>query len=430
MQERQQNRMIDMIDALKGLVSFESISKHESEDYPFGRQTEAALEYCLSIADDFGFRTVRGDKYAYAEIGEGEDLICILTHLDVVPAGDGWTHKPFEVELTEDRIYGRGTIDDKGPTIAVLFAMKDVLDSCKLTKRVRVIFGQSEENGDWIDIKNYKKHEELPVCGFTPDGDFPAIFCEKGSLVLRVCMPLSESGIEYAAGGIAANMVPDRAVVMINGHKYEGSGSAFHGCAPWLGSNAISDAFEKAASDLSQEDRLSNFVKMYNTLISRDVFAERLGLACDDELSGRLTINAGKIDVEKDEVVLMLDLRYPAIIDSESIISTINERFGDFGASVECVYQTPPVYMDPDSPLISSLLDAYREITGDMSAPISIGGSTYAKAMDNIVAFGPNFPGHENREHRQDEYILKDDFFKLRDIYAKALQKLLNISFE
>ena len=81
-----------------------------------------------------------------------------------------------------------------------------------------------------------------------------------------------------------------------------------------------------------------------------------------------------------------------------------------------------------DSPVLGALLSAYREVTGDDSRPISIGGGTYAKAMPNMVAFGPNFPGHENREHMEDEYILVEDFLKLEEIYERALAYLLDSS--
>ena len=171
----------NMLQDLKGLVSIESVSGQPEGELPFGEGPHLALEYCLDLCSKLGFRTGRCENYmGYAEIGEGDKLMGILVHLDVVPAGPGWTVEPFDATIKGDRIYGRGVIDDKGPAIAAIYAMKELADSGKpLGKRVRIIFGCSEETGEWKDMEYYKAHEELPDFGFTPDADFPLIYAEK-----------------------------------------------------------------------------------------------------------------------------------------------------------------------------------------------------------------------------------------------------------
>lgn len=414
--------MNEMIEALQKLVSFQSIAKDEGPEYPYGKEVCGAKEYVLELAKSFGMRAedVPG-KYAYIEIGEGPRLIGILSHLDVVPAGDGWTQDPFGGEIVDGKIYGRGTTDDKGPTIAVLYAMKALKEKTTLPARIRLILGQTEENGEWRDIEAYTDAEEIPECGFTPDGDFPAIQNELGAMVFRVQMP--QSGFLQGEGGTAPNMVPARARVKTEFGTYEASGKACHGCAPWLGLNGISELMEK----VYQAEPENRFLRMYADLIGKTIYGEKLGIAAEDE-SGKLTLNVGLFEVRDETATLMVDIRYPAKKNPDEISGSLVRQFSSYGASCECVYHVRPLYTPSDSPVLGALLSAYREVTGDDSRPISIGGGTYAKAMPNMVAFGPNFPGHENREHMEDEYILVEDFLKLEEIYERALAYLLDSS--
>lgn len=414
--------MNEMIEALQKLVSFQSIAKDEGPEYPYGKEVCGAKEYVLELAKSFGMcaEDVPG-KYAYIEIGEGPRLIGILSHLDVVPAGDGWTQDPFGGEIVDGKIYGRGTTDDKGPTIAVLYAMKALKEKTTLLARIRLILGQTEENGEWRDIEAYTDAEEIPECGFTPDGDFPAIQNELGAMVFRVQMP--QSGFLQGEGGTAPNMVPARARVKTEFGTYEASGKACHGCAPWLGLNGISELMEK----VYQAEPENRFLRMYADLIGKTIYGEKLGIAAEDE-SGKLTLNVGLFEVRDETATLMVDIRYPAKKNPDEISGSLVRQFSSYGASCECVYHVRPLYTPSDSPVLGALLSAYREVTGDDSRPISIGGGTYAKAMPNMVAFGPNFPGHENREHMEDEYILVEDFLKLEEIYERALAYLLDSS--
>lgn len=414
--------MNEMIEALQKLVSFQSIAKEEGPEYPYGKEVCGAKEYVLELAKSFGMRVEDvPDKYAYIEIGEGPRLIGILSHLDVVPAGDGWTQDPFGGEIVDGKIYGRGTTDDKGPTIAVLYAMKALKEKTTLPARIRLILGQTEENGEWRDIETYTDAEEIPECGFTPDGDFPAIQNELGAMVFQVQMP--QSGFLQGEGGTAPNMVPARARVKTEFGTYEASGKACHGCAPWLGLNGISELMEK----VYQAEPENRFLRMYADLIGKTIYGEKLGVAAEDE-SGKLTLNVGLLEVRDETATLMVDIRYPAKKNPDEISGSLVRQFSSYGASCECVYHVRPLYTPSDSPVLGALLSAYREVTGDDSRPISIGGGTYAKAMPNMVAFGPNFPGHENREHMEDEYILVEDFLKLEEIYERALAYLLDSS--
>ena len=205
-----------MIHSVCELIRFKSVSvEMENPQMPFGEECKNALEYTLNLAKNLGFRTQNLDGYCgYIEFGEGEEIVGIIGHLDVVPAEleDDWTTPPFEPDIRENKIYGRGAIDDKGPVIASLYAMKAVLDSGKkLNKRIRLILGLNEEKA-WKCIHHYKEiGEEAPTIGFSPDADFPCIYAEKGILSVRLRHPFAIKNKEIVSidcNNNALNVVP------------------------------------------------------------------------------------------------------------------------------------------------------------------------------------------------------------------------------
>lgn len=412
-----------MIESLKQLVSIPSVTGAEPEEgAPYGSNVKAALDKALEICGGLGFRTKKvGNCLGYAEIGEGEELMGIMAHLDVVPAGSGWTHQPFGCEIIDGRIYGRGVVDDKGPAVAAMYAMKDILDSGKpLKRRIRIIFGCQEEEGDWDDIEYYKAHEEIPTFGFTPDADFPAVYGEKGILQVSVSMDAALSGFSEITGGEAANMVADYAkAVLTDGSVLEEHGKSAHGSMPEEGENAITELMEKAAlADCP-------FARFYMDKIGRCLDGSRFGVGLSDEASGSLTFNVGKIFMADGKVTMEIDIRYPVTFEPEDVLSPMRKAAEAWGLTVEQEMWLKPVYMDKNGPVITKLMEAYHEVTGDNTPASVMGGGTYARAMDNIVAFGPVFPGRECTEHKPDENILISDLEKAREIYRLAMEKLV-----
>ena len=411
-----------MINALQELLRIRSVAGAPEGPYPYGSGPAAALDHVLSLCRAFGFRTKNADyRYGYAEIGQGSEMIAILVHLDTVPEGSGWTHPPFDGTIVENRLYGRGVEDDKGPAIACVYAMKDLLDSgIALHKRIRLILGQDEETGDWLDIKDYCQNEELPRYGFTPDGSFPAIYGEKGILIAGMAMPLAESGLTAAEGGTAPNMVPDHCWAEAGGQVYTAKGRSAHGSTPGEGVNAIT-ALMRTLAELPQPPR---FAKCYTELMGDSLCGEHMGIDLRDEQSGLLSINAGKLTVEDGEVRVYFDIRYPVTASGETVLENMRRAAAPYGIRVWKRHEMRPVYMDKDGTLIRDLLSAYRDVTGDMTEPLVVGGGTYARAMENVVAFGPGLPGRQPTEHEANENLPLEDLTQLRVIYRKALERL------
>ena len=413
-----------MLEALKGLLSIPSVAQQGDEMYSYGPGPSVALEYTLELCKKMGFRTKNAGRYGYAEIGQGYPIIGVLGHLDVVPAGEGWVYPPFAGTVADGRLYGRGASDDKGPMIMCIFAAHDLAESYaaagkSLPCRIRLIFGLAEETGIWTDMGAYCAQEEPISCGFTPDGEFPAIFCEKGMLVVNLSLPLKESDPHSGDGGTAPNVVPDRCVVeMADGRSYTASGTVAHGATPWKGENAINTLMSSLAQDSVP------VAKAYMDLLGDDVYGRKLGIACRSEDSGPLSVNVGMLRVEDDNLNLTLDIRYPEDQDAKILLKKIRQAVVPYGGKASFIRGMNPVYRSKNDPLMQQLLRAYRKETGDFSEPIAIGGGTYARAMDGIVAFGPTFPGQDGMEHQANEYVSLEDLERLRRIYCRALQYL------
>lgn len=418
------------IDSLLGLTAIDSVAGTDvSDSAPYGAGPAKALDYVLRLCSRLGIRTVNRDgRVAWAEIGQGDEIVGVLGHLDVVPAGSGWTHDP-KGEVCAERIYGRGAVDDKGPTLAVLFAMKELQDSgVPLKRRVRLIFGQCEEGGDWGDMQYYCEHEEPVAFGFTPDADFPAIYGEKGILEFKLTLPLDGSGLVNIEGGEASNVVPESArctYLDASGSKrtVEAHGKSAHASTPEKGVNAI----DRLMAALAAEGVQSPLVSFYSEHLLGDYYGGKLGCGLEDAQSGKLTVNAGLLRTEGDTVSLTLDIRNPVTFSREDVESPLRAACEQYGIACRCTDSLQSVYMDKDGPVIRALLEVYRSVTGDMSEPAVIGGGTYARAMPGIVAYGPMRPGRECTEHQRDEYILTDDLLSAKEIYRLAIEKLANL---
>lgn len=419
--------MEDMIEALDKLCRFRSVAEETGNpDAPYGEEVHKALMYVLGLCEGFGMRVKNCDnKIGWAEIGDGEEMVGILCHLDVVPEGKGWNTEPFAATVSAGKIFGRGVVDDKGPAIACIYALADIAKRrIRLNRRVRIIFGQIEEKGDWPDMEFYKQTEELPTFGFTPDGDFPAIYGEKGILNLKFSMPAEKSGIISAKGGNAHNMVPDFADMVLNINGKEATisekGVSAHGAMLEMGENAITKAFRKAMEMGSD----SAFVKFYNEKIGDNLYGENIGAGFSDDKSGRLTFNVGLLSADEKESSITVNMRCPVTYNGDEIEAAIKKECEPYGIKIKRTEWTAPVYMEKESGTVAKLAGVYREITGDLTEPKVIGGGTYARAMENIVAFGPCFPDMEMTEHCKNEYIPLDKFLMLREIYREAIIRL------
>lgn len=430
----------ELIASIKELVAIPSILDENAKDTPFGKEIDRSLDVALKTCEKLGFKVYKDPAgyYGYAEIGEGKEMIGILGHLDVVPAGDldKWDSDPFEVVEKDGKLYGRGTQDDKGPTLIALYAIKAVLDAgLHLEKRVRVIFGTDEENL-WRCINRYMELEEKPSMGFTPDSKFPMIYAEKGLLQFNFIGKGEEIILK---GGAAYNAVPDiftyvtenpkplAEILERNGSKFEVSGDkvtvygkSVHAAVGEEGVNAIKHLVI-ALRELGIDTPSVRFIA---DEIGNDPFAEKVYGKLEDEASGKLKFNVGKIDVNHERAVIGIDVRIPVTVPKDLIVE-LSQKVGEkYGFAYEERDFLRSLYVPLDHFLIKTLRKVYEEETDFDSTPISSGGATYARAMDNCVAFGAVFPDGKKTEHQPNEYLAMRDMDRAFIIYAKAIYEL------
>lgn len=426
--------------SLKTLISYPSVLNEGENGTPFGQAIQDVLEKTLEICRDIGFTTYLDPKgyYGYAEIGQGVELLAILCHLDVVPSGDeaDWQTPPFEATIKDGWVFGRGVQDDKGPSLAALYAVKSLLDQgIQFKKRLRFIFGTDEETL-WRCMARYNTIEEQASMGFAPDSSFPLTYAEKGLLQVKLHGPGSDQ-LELEVGG-AFNVVPDKANYqgplyeqVCNGLKEAGYdyqsteqtvtvlGVPKHAKDASQGINAVI----RLATILAplQEHPALSFLA---TQAGQDGTGRQIFGDIADEPSGHLSFNVAGLMINHERSEIRIDIRTPVLADKEELVELLTRCAQNYQLRYEEFDYLAPLYVAKDSKLVSTLMQIYQEKTGDNSPAISSGGATFARTMPNCVAFGALFPGAKQTEHQANECAVLEDLYRAMDIYAEAVYRL------
>ncbi|MBK3496067.1 dipeptidase PepV [Viridibacillus sp. YIM B01967] len=451
-------RQDELIKELQELVQIESVLDEAtiSEDAPFGVGPLKAMKWLLQKGEDQGLVTKNIDNMAgHIEMGSGEELVGILCHVDVVPAGSDWVHPPFGGAVEDGKLFGRGAIDDKGPTMAAWLAMKMVKDAgIQLDRRVRLIIGSDEETG-FRCVNRYFEKEEMPTLGFAPDADFPIINAEKGIAVLVFSQQQKSSKNEQLISlkaGRRTNMVPDFAEAMIQNvsadfelafHAYlqnenlqgviEKAGDVFtvsvkgksaHAMEPDAGVNA---AVKLAAflNTVLTSPQSKEFVQFLVTAFGEETRGHALGLAFNDDMSGDTTFNAGVIEFTAGKGgEVQVSMRYSVTYPYDEKITAVQENLAKAGFALDIPENSEPHYVDEKEELIQKLFKVYERNTGEKAELLSIGGGTYARELKTGVAFGMLFPGEPDIAHQADEFVVVENLVKAAAIYADAIVEL------
>ncbi len=440
----------DLLKSLAEFVAIDSVYNEATlnEVNPFGAGVTDALNYIANLASKDGFEVTNYDNKVVEIIyGRGPKNLTIMAHADVVPAGSGWNDPPFKIVEKKGVLYGRGVADDKGPLLATYYALKALRDDGQLGGyQIRFLVGGNEERGS-LCMEHYfhtlKKPQ--PTLGFSPDSDFPLIFAEKGIINFEVKTKVKIRGLISLNGGVASNAVIDRCelkmelnidflhYVMDNFHRNEAEiktvddvttvtfiGKAAHGALPELGLNAGIMAL-KCLAGYTKDATLAKIVKMYSPL---DGSGYKCGATSKD--MGHNSSNVGLMSINNDVLSFTVNFRYVNTCEPKELKAKLKEA--NEGFTVKVLSEASLLYYPLDNVLIKTLLKAYRDETGDEeSKPLAIGGGTYAKEANNVVAFGMQFPGWESNMHSPGEAVKKADLFKGMSVYARAIVELGNV---
>ena len=452
------NHKEDLLKDLFELLSVRSILGTDiTEETPFGSGPREALDLILSFGERDGYKTkLVENKAGHIEVGEGDEIFGILGHVDVVPVVEAdWISHPFKPEVRDGKIFARGSLDDKGPTMAAYYAVK-LLDKLgvKWNKRIRVIIGSDEETG-FRCVEAYFKHEEQPASGFTPDAMFPLVYAEKARATFDHKLKFVDEDGNYNYklvkfnGGQVLNMVIASAKAELVGEvsdikeKFENfleqekldgevtvedtikltlKGKAAHGSTPQYGINGATKLAE-FLSTLGLDTNGKNFVDYIVEKLANDPFGEKLGINYSDDEMGAATYNYGilKYDLVEKIAVVSTDCRHPMKFD---LVEKLDEVKVD-NINIEVTSTKEAHYVPKDDELVTTLMDVYRKYTGDTkNDAFVLGGGTYARCLKKGVAFGLLFPGKQDTMHQANEFLEIEDLLLATAIYAEGIYKL------
>ncbi len=428
------------VKTLERLISVPSYNQPAEEGAPFGKGIRNALDEMMKICDELSFKTYEDPDgyYGYAEVGSGDKIFGVICHLDTVPAGDlgKWKHNPFKGTVINDAVYGRGSQDDKGPGIAALYAVKALMDQgYHFNQRIRFIYGTDEEIL-WRGIAEYNKKEAPIDSGISPDAEFPLIYAEKGLQQSYLVGP----GTDQLKLNLknAFNAVPDSAVydgpkqdevkVALDKHGFEYTsddnsitviGKSVHAMMAPKGTNAVL-RLAIALDDVFDFKPLDFIGKLFKEGATG---SNVLGDVRDE--SGQLTFNISSLEIKENETRMQIDLRIPVTVDRDNLLAKLSKQVAAYDLKYVHFDYLAPLYVPKDSKLVRTLMKVYKEQTGDVDAEPQIsGGATFARTMNNCVAFGGMLPTTPDYMHQANEQWPLSDMYKAMEIYAQAIKKL------
>ena len=450
----------EMIEDICTLCRINSEKMPYREGMPYGPGAFDALNEALAMAESYGFSITNYDNYVgTADLNHKEHQLDILAHLDVVPAGEGWKEtEPFEPVVKGDKLFGRGTADDKGPAVAALYAMRAVKElNIPLKKNVRLILGTDEECGS-SDIEHYYAIEKEAPMTFSPDGSFPVVNTEKGGLNGHFTAEWTVSGqlpkLVGLEAGTKVNVVPGKASAVVAGIDAEALehaaaecekrtgirfelkmaedtatitaiGESAHASLPEEGNNALTGLLLYLTElPLAECEQMTMIRRLLELIPHGDTSGEALGIAMEDELSGSLTLAFSLLKVTESGLEGTFDSRCPVCATEENVLEVVRRNMAEKGFTLLNDSRKPPHHVDGNSEFVKTLLSAYESYTGRKGECVSMGGGTYVHALKNGVAFGASMPGTDNRMHGADEYAVIEELTVSAKIFAQVIVDL------
>jgi len=434
------------VSELRGLLSIptEYDAATAGAGEPCGAGVARGLAYIRAIALADGFEVVEYDGNALAIVyGQQERRVEAVSHVDVVPAGEGWSVPPYGATVRDNRLYGRGAQDMKTALWLTYEALRRLRDEgAALKRQIRLVIGTDEER-TMRDIAHYLSTDGLPDFAFTPDGGFPLCLGEKGDLVLYLDKPV-ESRVRWLKAGRAANVVCDECALALDpediptarlllddygwSHTVEAGeetvirifGKAAHASTPHLGDNAVTKALT-LIDDAFKEPWARRLLSAF-----QDPYGSGLGLRMDYPPMGYASVGLHIVTLQNGRLHGEVDIRFPSPLSAEGLTEAAAQVLPGF--QVTNVYQEPIVHTDPDNPFVRALLGQYRNhFPEDTAEPYISGGVTYAKVYaGRCVAYGPKrqADGAPVLAHQADEYVPLEPLSKLCDLYTDALRAL------
>lgn len=452
----------EMLDDLCMLVKIDSQRTEAKEGMPYGEGPAKAIAAAQGLLEKYGFAVKNYDnRVVTGDFSDKEKALDVLAHLDVVPVTEDWTvTQPFEPKIVDGRIYGRGTADDKGPAIAVLYAMRAIKElGIPMNKSVRIVLGSDEECGS-SDLAYYYGIEKEAPYTFTPDADFPLINIEKGRFSKSFFAEYEDNGalpkvIRFKSGS-KVNVVPQTAEAVVAGlekqvleaaarkvtedtgvkfvisEEAEGGaygiharGQAAHASTPQEGKNALTAMLQLLAElPIAASEGYSRLMGLHQMFPYSDTLGEALGIKRSEPQSGDLTMCFSVLDYTTTAVRGEFDTRLPIGCTEENTAKPVEEAFAQHRIKLADVNISEPHCVPGDSWFVKTLLGSYERYSGVKGEPLSTGGGTYVHHLKRGVAFGCMTPDVDNHMHGDDEFMVIERLLTSAKIFADAILKI------
>lgn len=451
----------EMLDDLAQLVAVPSVVAEPLPGKPYGKAPYEVLIRAEKIAERLGFAVkVADDACLTAEYGDRPAQLCLMAHLDVVDAGNGWTKLPYALTQEGDRIYGRGVADDKGPAIALLYAMKAAKELCPdLSYSPQAWFGTAEEVGS-PDLRNYMKHTKLPKYTLTPDAIEPIVIGESAKHRPSFGLAWEENEacprVVSLQGGKVRNAIPGYAEAVVAGltragvepialeHtkktevKYDltdapkglkicARGRGTHIGTPQLGRNAQTALIELLANLPLADCPSTQVLKALNDLFPHGKLnGQGLGLELKDEIMGPAQANFTVCQLTETGIACKMDSRGPTNANPENYAHVIDRALAAAGFVVETSEMDDAHYVRETEPQVQLVKELYEAVCKrPASCHFSIGAS-YAHYVEGAISTGVAAPGIDTMLHKADEFLPLEDFDHMVELYTLAILNFCN----
>ena len=457
----------EMIEEIQALARIPSVSRSDLAESgaPFGPDCRRVLDHMLARGRHFGFATRDLDGYAgVITLGDPENAIGIVAHLDVVPVGDGWIYPPFGATYLPERdtLIGRGVDDNKSAAVMGLFVMRMIRDlKIPLRHGISLYCGTSEETGMQDMHALAARGERFPAVSLVPDAGFPVNYGQKGNLDGFITAPAEGNLLAFDAGS-AHNIVPDHAECLLDaeteavraalatldnglsealtvmeterGVRISAAGRAGHAAFPDNSVNAI-HLLARALTESHLLTGSSREAMRGLCDLTGDAHGHSEGAFYEDDISGSLTLVYSIAHLTNGVLRVGLDSRYPITCSSDQLISALERAWAERGYTPDEIHDAKPFYIPRNDPRVAVLQEVYQTITGRDDEPYTMGGGTYSKAVPNAISFGPGQPGISDRirdflpeghggAHGRDEALPMEKVCNCARIYLAALAAL------
>lgn len=443
-----------LIQDLSSLVRIRSVSVAQDGPHPYGEGCAQVLDAALAIAEGYGFETENHEYHCGSVIlpGDTDKELAIAAHLDVVPENTGWMKPPYEPYVKDGWLYGRGSADNKGASVAALYILRYFRENgIRLRHTLRLIYGCAEETG-MADMTYYLAHHEAPSFVLVPDAGLPAVFAEKAGVNAVFSCPLAGNLLSFEAGS-STDCLPAQASAVLGGVKVgeaqealacaenvdvcahaDGSlicahGMTAHAAFPERGRSAavlLARAILDAGLARHETKKALEFIAAFGSCDGSE-----LGIACSDAYSGPLSVAGTLIRSENGRMTLHINARGPVSVPPQTVYEKLCRTAAQYGFTPDSHGLRKGNLVSPDHAVVHLLTRYAQEAHGIKMEPYAMGGGTYARMFPHAIAAGfglpkqkkPCPPGHGGG-HQPDECVSLTNLKNGIGIYAMTLMDL------